>query len=39
MLKQLLRFKLRTQLIIVMLSMLVLFAGSFVYIGTTGEII
>jgi signal transduction histidine kinase len=37
MLKNLLRFKLRTQLIIVMLCMLVLFAGSFVYLQQVAE--
>jgi signal transduction histidine kinase len=37
MLKNLLRFKLRTQLVIVMLSILVLFAGSLVYLQEVGE--
>ncbi len=37
MLKHLLRFRLRTQLIIVMLSMLVLFAASFVYLQSVAE--
>ena len=37
MLKHLLRFKLRTQLIIVMLCMMVLFAGSFVYLQQVAE--